>query len=619
MAYSFAIVVAQSQGPSLMLPFHRLPGERRPALVTVRTIMVSLTVVAVAACTPGADDLVSSDVGTAEGDAPSSAQDDAASITVAGLEPDTVLNAETTPTTTVEITAAVAPDEITVTINDQPVPDAAPSPSASPASSAPASSAPAPSVSQAPSTAPTDSSDAENTDAGSTTVTITGEQIVTLGDGRHELVVTAGADTVLRNPSTLARSFTIDMTIPELILPDSIESNGLTDPLEVEFTTSGATSVTAADAEVTFADDAGTAIWAQSPTEVTVVAADDAGNEVTSSAPVVVTHPGMRAVHTTPFAWEYQPKREAVIDLIEAGLIDTVQLDVKDESGNIGFDSQVELANHTGADATHANFDAQAAVQQLHDLGVRVVGRLVVYKDPVLAQWAWGNDNRDWVTQTTDGQPFTGSYGEFAFTNPANPDVQQYNVDIALEAAALGFDEILYDYIRRPDGSLDAMVFPGIGDRTPEQAVVEVMATAYPLLHEQGVWVGASVFGIAVDRPLEIAQDIPAIAPYVDYVAPMVYPDHWGAGEYDLASPVDAPYEIVQRSLADFNEMLEPTGTEVIPWLAAFKVSGDTSVDYVRKQIDATVDATGNEWFLLWNPGANYVAATMNPIGPDGP
>ncbi len=258
----------------------------------------------------------------------------------------------------------------------------------------------------------------------------------------------------------------------------------------------------------------------------------------------------------------------------------------------------------------NSNFDAAAAVQQIHDLGARVIGRLVVYKDTKLAQWAWNNDRRDMVTQTTGGEPFTGSYGEFAFTNPANPDVQQYNLDIAMEAAALGFDDILYDYIRRPDGALDAMVFPGIGDRTPEQAVVEVMATAYPLLREQGVWVGASVFGIAVTRPLEIAQDIPAMAPYLDYVSPMVYPNHWGPGEYGLSSPEDAPYEIVQQSLADFQEVLEPTGTVVMPWLQDFGGYGEAEV---RAQIDATMDATGREWFLLWNSGANYTTAALDP------
>ena len=69
-----------------------------------------------------------------------------------------------------------------------------------------------------------------------------------------------------------------------------------------------------------------------------------------------------------------------------------------------------------------------------------------------------------------------------------------------------------------------------------------------------------AVFGIAATRPTEVAQDIPEIARRVDYVAPMVYPSHWGPGEYDVANPNASPYEIVARSLADFQSKLVPNG-----------------------------------------------------------
>ena len=54
-------------------------------------------------------------------------------------------------------------------------------------------------------------------------------------------------------------------------------------------------------------------------------------------------------------------------------------------------------------------------------------------------------------------------------------------------------------------------------------------------VHAAGARLGASVFGIAATRPDEIAQDIPRMATVVDYVAPMVYPSHWGPGEYGVA------------------------------------------------------------------------------------
>ena len=53
-------------------------------------------------------------------------------------------------------------------------------------------------------------------------------------------------------------------------------------------------------------------------------------------------------------------------------------------------------------------------------------------------------------------------------------------------------------------------------------------------------YLGASVFGIAATRPDQVAQNIPAMARDLDYVAPMVYPSQWNDGEYDVADPNDA-------------------------------------------------------------------------------
>ncbi|MEU4183980.1 putative glycoside hydrolase, partial [Micrococcus luteus] len=43
----------------------------------------------------------------------------------------------------------------------------------------------------------------------------------------------------------------------------------------------------------------------------------------------------------------------------------------------------------------------------------------------------------------------------------ANPEIRGYNIALAAEAAKLGFDDIMYDYVRRPDGPLGQMRFPG--------------------------------------------------------------------------------------------------------------------------------------------------------------
>ena len=73
--------------------------------------------------------------------------------------------------------------------------------------------------------------------------------------------------------------------------------------------------------------------------------------------------------------------------------------------------------------------------------------------------------------QTPDGQPYAG-YG--GFTNFANPAVRRYQIAIAVAAARRGVDDILYDYVRRPDGDISTMAFPGLRE-TPSQAIIEFL------------------------------------------------------------------------------------------------------------------------------------------------
>jgi hypothetical protein len=184
--------------------------------------------------------------------------------------------------------------------------------------------------------------------------------------------------------------------------------------------------------------------------------------------------------------------------------------------------------------------------------------------------------------------------------------VQQYNVDIAVEAAKLGFDDILYDYVRRPDGELKAMRIAGLKG-SGEAQVADFVHRTRAALDAAGArtYLGASVFGIAATRPKEIAQNIPMIAKYADYVAPMVYPSHWGPGEYGVRNPNAQPYAIVQRSLKDFTAKVKGTNAIVIPWLQDFSLGVTYTATQVLQQ-EKAAQADGIDGFLLWNAGCDY-------------
>ena len=357
--------------------------------------------------------------------------------------------------------------------------------------------------------------------------------------------------------------------------------------------------------------DGGFTVGAESPPRSFVLSAtDEAGNSSRWRVPVTVVprrpKEPIRAVHVTAYGWADADLRKGIMALVRAGKINAVQLDLKDESGEVGWASGVPLAKQLGAQLDI--YDLPKALRQLHALGVRVIGRIVCFRDPIQARAAWKAGRRAEVIQAPDGSPYA-KYG--GFTNFAHPAVRTYNIDLAVAAAKLGIDEILYDYVRRPDGPRSSMSFPGLKGE-PEAAIASFLAESRAALSKTDVLLGASVFGVAATRPEEVGQDIPAMARHVDYIAPMLYPSHWGPGEYDVPDPNDEPYDIVFRSTADFVKQVRGTGARVVNWLQDFSYGRDYGPDQVRAQIAAS-RAAGVDEFILWDAAVTYTGEALEP------
>jgi Putative glycosyl hydrolase domain/Polysaccharide deacetylase len=141
---------------------------------------------------------------------------------------------------------------------------------------------------------------------------------------------------------------------------------------------------------------------------------------------------------------------------------------------------------------------------------------------------------------------------------------------------------------------------------------VSFLAETRKALAPHGTYLGASVFGIAATRPEEIAQNVPKMAREVDYIAPMVYPSHWGTGEYGLSDPESNPYDIVAGSLKDFEAATEGTGARIVPWLQDFSLRVPYGPAEVKAQITAT-EEKGIKEFLLWDPEVTYTSKALQP------
>ena len=103
------------------------------------------------------------------------------------------------------------------------------------------------------------------------------------------------------------------------------------------------------------------------------------------------------------------------------------------------------------------------------------------------------------------------------------------------------------------------------------------------------------------------------MARQVDYISAMVYPSHWGPGEYEVDDPNSQPYDIVRRSLEDFEQKVKGTGARLVPWLQDFSLGVTYGPAEVAAQIRGSRDAGVNE-FLLWDPEVTYTAAGV-PTG----
>ena len=445
---------------------------------------------------------------------------------------------------------------------------------------------------------------AERTDDG---YVFTTDSPMTVGDHRLELMVPRP----ILPAAKFAWDFNVDAVPPTIDIPKTLfDPMPMDADVDLEGTVDTDATLTADGDDVPIDDEGRFSLHYDEPQPgpIVLAATDAAGHETKVEVFTPVERPMTRGVHMTAISWAQDDLRGQVFDMLDEGIINAVELDVKDEGGVVGWDSSNAVAKEFGAIEQH--FDMREAVAELHERGAYVIGRVVAFRDPKLAQGAWAAGRHDWVLQSKDGGPL-GAYG--GFTNFMQPDVRAYNIDLALEAIDAGVDEILWDYIRRPEGDLSTLVIPGLQGRV-EDAVVDFLADAHRQVRDAGALQGASVFGVATLEPESIGQSIPRIARAVDYIAPMVYPSLWGPGQHRVPDPPRDPFAIVTRSVQDFQKKSRGTGVRFVPWLQDFSLNG---VQYGPAQVRAQIDATyglGIDSWLLWSPRVRYHPEQLEPI-----
>lgn len=300
---------------------------------------------------------------------------------------------------------------------------------------------------------------------------------------------------------------------------------------------------------------------------------------------------------------------DKVISHLDDTELNAIVIDFKDDDGRITTPVNSAAFNEIGSCKPYVA-DMKALIQELKAHGVYVIARVVTFKDPYLAE-----QKPEWSLKTADGSLYRDKKG-LAWVNPYKREVWDYLVEVGTQAAALGFDEIQFDYIRfATDSTMKNVVFDDADTlgRSKTDIITEFTQYAYDRLAPLGLFVSADVFGaiIGSDQDAEAVGQIYAeMAGNLDYICPMIYPSHYGDGNFGLDHPDLHPYETILAALHKSKEELalhpDPDGKQAVvrPWLQDFTASylkhhikyGD---EEIREQIRAVKDAGYDEW-ILW-------------------
>jgi hypothetical protein len=313
----------------------------------------------------------------------------------------------------------------------------------------------------------------------------------------------------------------------------------------------------------------------------------------------------LRGVHVTMGLASLPGKLDEYLDLEHDGLT-ALELDVKDENGQVGFiPSAVPLASRVGA--ARDFYSAREVARRVHERGLFLVGRVVVFEDPVLSR-----GRPDLAIRRADGSVWRDGAG-LGWTNPYDRRVWKYNVDLAIAAARSGFDEIMFDYVRFPsDGDVDAAVYRNPRQMAKRDAVPAFLRYAKQRLDRYDVRIAAAVFGLSGARDLGIGQLPKRMAPYLDTVYAMTYPSLFGPGELGLEDPSMSPGATVARALRRFELALRGQDALIVPWVQDFSFTVPYGLEEVRAQIEAA-RLSGAKGYMLWNAEGVYTTGALEP------
>jgi hypothetical protein len=327
----------------------------------------------------------------------------------------------------------------------------------------------------------------------------------------------------------------------------------------------------------------------------------------------------IKAVYATGWTAGGVQGLNRMINLIKSTELNAIIVDIKDYSGELSYRTEIPEVEEYSKDRDLKILRPNAMIKRLHDEGIYVIARQTVFQDPILA----AARPELALTSSSTGKQWLDNK-KVMWVDSASKEVWDYNIAIAKDALARGFDEVNFDYIRfASDGNLDDIIYPFWDEVTLKRTVIrefwKYLRQALP-----NAKISADLFGLVTVNygDVGIGQNIEDAFHYFDAIAPMVYPSHYSSGFNGYKNPAEHPYGVVLRSMEEANQRLKvykqnaalSTSTEkylvkepkLRPWLQDFDLGADYDAAKVRDQIMATYVSEG---------ACEKVATTTDPSG----
>lgn len=338
--------------------------------------------------------------------------------------------------------------------------------------------------------------------------------------------------------------------------------------------------------------------------------------EVTTEKPGFRRRPvKVKGVYISAYVAGTKDMMDEIIRQIDRTEINAVVIDVKDDNGRITFPMDTPMVSEIEAVKKFIP-DIEGLVKTLKEHNIYTIARVVAFRDPYLPE-----KKPELALKLEDGSIYRDSKG-LAWVNPYKQEIWDYLVEVGIGAHDIGFDEVQFDYIRfSTEKGVNNVVYDeaDMKGRSRTDIITEFIDYAKDKLEEEGIYVAADVFGAIIESGVDsesVGQSYGDMANHLDYICPMIYPSHYGDGNFGIEHPDMEPYNTILAALKGSREVLDSHRKEgnsqavVRPWLQDFTASylnhyiqyGD---EQVRQQIQAVYDAGYDEW-MLWSAACRY-------------